>query len=61
MIRIPTMRAPLTALLLSLSLVVAGEAVAQTKRRAVAAPSTAKVNLTGEVRDSVTNEPVPQV
>ena len=55
------MRAPLTTLFLSLSLVVAGEAVAQTKRRAVASPSTVKVNLTGEVRDAVTNEPVPQV
>lgn len=61
MIRIKTMRSPLTAILLSLSLVIASDASAATKRRAVTMPSTATVILTGDVRDSVTGQPVVMV
>ncbi len=61
MIRIKTMRAPVTAILLSLSLVIASDASAAPKRRAVTMPSMAMVNLTGDVRDSVTGQPVVMV
>lgn len=52
------MRAPFTAILLSLSLLTAVDASAAEKRRAVTMPPTATVTLTGDVLDSVTNQPV---